>query len=157
MSQSVSTLVATLAVTSLSFISGCEKQPEAATATKPAGTPAADTHDDHDHGEEVNLGTQESGGFTLAVKHDGPITEGSEVPIDLTITKMPAGTTVNAVRFWIGNATAQGSMKAMAALEDDEYHAHVEVPRPLAADARIWVEVEASTGPAVVVSFELKK
>ena len=176
MSRSISVLCAAFAAGSLLLVA-CEKKADPATP-KPTGTTAADTHghehadgaehvdgdkhpagdhDDHEHGEEVNLGSQVSGEFTFTAAHDGPITEGAEVPVDFAITKMPAGTTISSVRVWIGNATGTGSMKAKAELEGDGYHAHVEVPKPIPTDARVWVEVETSTGPAQIVSFEMKK
>lgn len=48
-------------------------------------------------------------------------------------------------------------MKAKAELEHTtNWHTHAEVPNPLPAGAKLWVEIEAEGGAKYVVSFDLK-
>ena len=112
-------------------------------------------HDGHDHGPETKLGEQLVGGFTVVAARDGGITPGSDAPVDVNITGA-AGAKVNAVRLWIGTQDAKGSVKAKAAQEDDRWHAHVEIPKPLPESSKLWVEIEPVGAAKVVVGFELK-
>ena len=63
---------------------------------------------------------------------------------------------VAAVRFWIGAEDAKGSVKAKAELEKDNWHTHAEIPSPMPAGSKLWVEVETDKGERTVVGFELK-
>jgi hypothetical protein len=115
----------------------------------------ADSHDDgHGHGETVQLGEQTVDGMTVKASRDGAITAGKDAAIDVWVT---GGTgKVAAVRFWIGTQDAKGSMKAKAELEKDNWHTHAEVPAPLPAGSKLWVEVELESGSKSVAGFELK-
>jgi hypothetical protein len=46
-------------------------------------------------------------------------------------------------------------MKAKAELEKDNWHTHAEVPDPLPAGSKLWVEVELESGSKSVAGFEL--
>ena len=65
-----------------------------------------------------------------------------------------------AVRFWIGTEDAKGSVKAKADIENpaepNRWHTHAEIPNPLPAGCKLWVEIETDTGEKVVGSFDLK-
>ena len=107
-----------------------------------------------DHGATTTLGEQAAGGFTLKASRDGDLVAGKEAPIDIDV--QGAGK-VAAVRFWIGVEDGAGSMKAKAELEHTtNWHTHAEVPNPLPAGAKLWVEIEAEGGAKYVVSFDLK-
>jgi len=107
-----------------------------------------------DHGATTTLGEQTAGGFTLKASRDGDLVAGKEAPIDIDV--QGAGK-VAAVRFWIGAEDGAGSMKAKAELEHTtNWHTHAEVPSPLPAGAKLWVEIEAEGGAKYVVSFDLK-
>ena len=140
------------------------------TPTKSAATASAkDDHAGHDHaadethaepaaeddhGATTTLGEQAAGGFTLKASRDGDLVAGKEAPIDIDV--QGAGN-VAAVRFWIGAEDGAGSMKAKAELEHTtKWHTHAEVPNPLPAGAKLWVEIEAEGGAKYVVSFDLK-
>jgi hypothetical protein len=160
------TLAPVAAVTSLT---GCEEK-------KPAATPAkADDHG-HDHGPSgehaapkpghggavIALGEQIIGTFTAkATRDEGQIVAGKDAPIDVTITPA-AGATTKAVtvRFWIGTQDAKGSVKARAEIEDpkdpNRWHVHAEIPSPMPAGSKLWVEIEDDKGGTTVGSFELK-
>ena len=105
------------------------------------------------HGLPTQLGEQTVGGYIVKASRDGALAAGGEAPIDVWVS---GGAKVSAVRFWIGSEDAKGSVKAKAAIEDDNWHTHAEVPKPLATDAKLWVEIEAEGGAKVTASFDLK-
>lgn len=163
-------------------LSGCDKPAEPAptkTAAKPQAPSKPDAHDhgsadkhdhgtadkhdhdhaddhdhDHDHGPATALGEQSVGGFGIKVSRDGGVTPGSDAPIDAQVTGGSAK--VAAVRFWIGTEDAKGSVKAKAELEKDNWHTHVEVPKPLPDGSKLWIEIETEKGERVVAGFDLK-
>ena len=153
----------------LSTLNGCEEK-------KPAATPAkADDHG-HDHGPSgehaapkaghggavIALGEQAIGSFNAKVTRDaGEIVAGKDAPIDVTITPT-AGSPLKAtaVRFWIGTQDGKGSVKAKAEVEDPKdptrWHTHTELPNPLPAGSKLWIEIEDDKGGTAVGSFDLK-
>jgi hypothetical protein len=48
-----------------------------------------------------------------------------------------------------------GSLKAKANSHGDHFDGHVEVPEGLAAGAKLWLQVESSTGESEVKSLDL--
>jgi len=118
------------------------------------------SEEDHaDHGAPIELGAATAGGFSLrAARDEGALQAGGDAPIDLWIT---GGTTkVVSVRFWIGTEDARGSMKAKAEIEipaePNHWHTHVEVPEPMPAGSKLWVEIEDDQGGRSVASFDLE-
>lgn len=121
-----------------------------------------DAHGDHghaDHGPAIELGTATIGGWTVrAARDQGEIKPGGDAPIDVWLT---GGTSkIIAVRFWIGVESAAGSIKARAEIETpaepNRWHTHAEVPSPLPAGSRLWVEIESEGQGKQVGSFDLK-
>ena len=108
----------------------------------------------HAHGAVTQLGEQAVGGFTVKASRDGELKPGGDAPIDVWITGGAAK--IAAVRFWIGAEDAAGSVKARADLEKDNWHTHVEVPNPLPAESKLWVEIEAEGGAKTVAGFALR-
>jgi hypothetical protein len=144
-------------------LSGCEKKSEPtkpatseATPTKPAGSHDGHDHDnDHDHGATTQLGEQSAGGFTIKASRDAEIVAGTDAVIDAWVT---GGTDkVVAVRFWIGTQDAKGSVKSKGEFEKDHWHTHAEIPSPLPAGSKLWVEVETNKGEKLVAGFDLKQ
>lgn len=178
--RTVRTLSLILAVPTLAFalsMGACEKKAE--TPAKPSAKKAADSHDGHDHGPGddhgkpdshapghggavIALGEQTVGPFNVkATRDEGAIVAGKDAPIDATVTPAAGGTAkATAVRFWIGTQDAKGSIKAKAEVEDpkdpNRWHVHAEIPNPLPAASKLWVEIESSTGEKHVVGFDLK-
>jgi len=146
-------------------IAGCEKKPEArsTSAPAPAGTGKdahGHGHDDdhaggagHGHGPTTQLGEVTVEGFTVKASRDGGLTPGGDTPVAVWVTG--GSSKVNAVRFWIGTQDAKGSMKAKAELETDSWHTHVEVPKPMPTDSKLWVEIDAEGSEKILASFEL--
>jgi hypothetical protein len=165
-------LVAALSLAPLAAVStltGCEEK-------KPAATPAkADDHG-HDHGPSgehaapkaghggavIALGEQTIGAFSAkATRDEGQIVAGKDAPIDVTVTPTAGATDKPvAVRFWIGTQDAKGSVKAKAEIENPQepnrWHVHAEIPSPIPAGSKLWVEIEDDKGATIVGSFDLK-
>lgn len=159
---------------------GCDRKSESSTPAKPpaggsSGAAAKDDHDhkpgekdDHDHAKEgdkhddhhggpvIELGTMTVNGMSLKASRDaGELKAGGDAPIDLWIDGGLGSAA--AVRFWIGTEDAKGSLKAKAEVEEGKWHTHTEVPDPLPAGSKLWVEVEGKDGKKSIASFELKK
>lgn len=122
----------------------------AETSTAPSsGTP---THG----GETIDLGTQKLGEFNVrASREKGALEPGGEAPVDVWVDG-GTGQGVAAVRLWIGTQDARGSIKAKAEFEHGKWHSHLELPTPMPAEARLWVEIEKSAGERSSGSFDLK-
>lgn len=153
-----------------STLSGCEEK-------KPTATSSAATNaDDHEHGPDgehaapkaghggaiIALGEQTIGSFSArATRDQGQIVAGKDAPIDVTVAPAPGTTAkVIAVRFWIGTEDAKGSVKAKAEIEDpkdpNRWHVHAEIPNPMPAGSKLWVEIEDDKGATSVGGFDLK-
>jgi len=109
------------------------------------------------HGAEaIELGTTKLGELSVRASRDkGEIKAGGDAPIDAWIDG-GVGKGVTAVRFWIGTQDAKGSIKAKAEIEDGKWHTHVEVPDPLPAEGKLWVEVESTGGTKQALGFDLR-
>ncbi len=67
------------------------------------------------------------------------------------------GGEVKAVRIWVGPEDASGVMVVKTEIENDYNHGHVEVPAPVADDAKLWIEIETPTGETLKGSTPLKE
>jgi hypothetical protein len=159
-----------LGVAVLSAGCGDESMTPTGTSTAPAPAPAADSHAHADgsthapdtptpatapaeHGR-MPIGETSQAGLKLVATQDAPVQAGGDGAFDVVIT----GSEPKAVRFWVGTEDGQGSVKARAEEETtDHWHTHVEVPDPLPAGSRFWVEVEPPTGEPFMTSFDLKQ
>ncbi|MBX3384626.1 MAG: hypothetical protein KF864_14070 [Phycisphaeraceae bacterium] len=148
-------------------VPACEKKAEspAKPSANTGGHAAGDGHDhkdgdDHDHrdghghGPRTELGSQSAGGMTIVAAREGGVTPGGEATFDIAVTG-GAGRPA-AVRVWVGTQDGKGSIKGKAEAEGDGWHAHAEVPKPLPAGSKLWVEVETAKGEKHVVGFDLK-
>jgi hypothetical protein len=178
MNRIAHTLSVVLFAASVGSIVGCEEKNKPAAPVKTAGAPTGAAkpdahdhehakgdkhdhadgekhdHDDHGHGDAAELGTATVSGFTVKVMQEGEIAEGKDAAFEISVTGGSAKP--SAVRAWIGAENAQGSVKGKAEVEGDGYHLHVEVPKPIPAAAKLWVEIEGDRGTKVVTSFALK-
>jgi len=167
----------TVVAVSLAVIPACEQKKS--DSQQDTADKAADAHDhgsdgehaDHDEpktstaghgGAIIPLGTSTIGSFNvMATRDEGSIVAGKDAPIDITVTST-AGSTVKAVavRFWIGTEDAKGSVKAKSEVENpaepNRWHTHAEIPNPIPAGSKLWVEIETDNGETVTGSFELK-
>ena len=113
-------------------------------------------------GKVIPLGESVIGSFDVMVTRDvGEIVAGKDAPIDVTVVPV-AGSSVKAVavRFWIGTENAIGSVKAKSEIENpkepNRWHTHADVPNPIPAGSKLWVEIENENGERVLGSFDLK-
>jgi len=154
-------MLATVSLTVAVF--GCEKAQEKPAPNedpKPAGSnspaTAKPTAPPGHGGEVIALGTSKLGAFEVRASRDkGDIKPGGDAPIDVWIDG-GVGKGVATVRFWIGTEDAKGSIKAKAEVEDGKWHTHVEVPSPIPAVSKLWVEIEESAGTKNTASFDLR-
>lgn len=70
--------------------------------------------------------------------------------------KITNGVEFKAVRIWVGPENAGGVMVVKAEVENDYQHGHVEVPAPVPADAKLWIEIENPAGETFKGSTPLK-
>jgi catechol 2,3-dioxygenase-like lactoylglutathione lyase family enzyme len=56
------------------------------------------------------------------------------------------GGEVAAVREWVGPEDASGVVVVKTEIENDYHHGHIDMPDPIPADARLWIEIEAPDG-----------
>ncbi len=139
--------------------SGCGDESTSSTGGPAANTPAgssapaaAPTTGASEHAR-IPIGESSQAGLKLVATMDAPVKPGGEGAFDVVIT----GGKPKAVRFWVGTEDAKGSVKAKAEEETtDNWHTHAEVPDPLPAGSKLWVEVEPPTGETFKASFDLK-
>ncbi len=169
------TLITALSLSSFAAVStltGCKEKPSAPASS---GSAKAEDHG-HDHGPNgehtapkaghggpvIALGEQTIGSFLAkATRDEGMIVAGKDAPIDVTVTPTAdAGVKAVAVRFWIGTQDAKGSVKAKAEIENPQepnrWHVHAEIPNPLPAGSKLWIEIEDDKGGTSVAGFDLK-
>ncbi len=127
----------------------------AANTSSGGSAPAATQEAASGEHRRLPIGETTQGGLKLVATMDAPIkaSGGGEGAFDVVIT----GGKPKAVRFWIGNESGDGSVKAKAEEETtDNWHTHAEVPDPLPPGSKFWVEVEPPTGETFTTSFDLK-
>ena len=109
----------------------------------------------HGHGEKSDLGTTTVAGVKLSVAQMGEVKEGGSAVFEVLLDKSQAKP--KNLRLWVGNTSAEGSVKARAQSTTEEYDVHVEVPKKLTAESQLWVELEPATGKREKTSFDLKR
>jgi hypothetical protein len=149
-------IVICFALTAVCLFTSCKDKTTAPAATGDPKKPAPATG--HHSGKVIELGSATIGPYKVrAARDDGDIKNAADAPIDVWVDGTPK---VETVRFWIGTQDAKGSIKARAAIEfpdqPNHWHTHAEIPKPLPADSRLWVEIEGEKGATSVGSFELK-
>ena len=117
---------------------------------KPDGDMAHDDHDDEDHGEKTDRGTQDAGPAKVSLGLYGKVVPGFEAIMDIDVKDMKP----EAVRVWIGVESAKGSMKSKLD-GDGSYHGHVDVPAKLPEGSAIWIELEAPDGSRHRTSYSI--
>lgn len=103
--------------------------------TAPAGTP--DPYSES--GAQTDLAPLAIGPYNVRALHIGDVGLGH---FNLYIE----GGEPAAVRAWVGDEAATGVLITLAEFEEDHHCAHLEVPQPLPAGAKLWVELETSEG-----------
>ena len=130
----------TVLLSSSFLLAGCGASPSPAPA--PESKPAAEAPAGEVQSAVVQkpIGSAQVGPFTVVATYDEAEFKNGHFNADVT------GGEVAAVRMWVGPEDATGVMVAKAEIEGKYQHAHVEVPDPLPADAKLWIEIETPTG-----------
>jgi hypothetical protein len=112
--------------------------------------------DDHHHGPEHALGTLDIGGFKVAVNQMGDVKPGGEGDFHVKVT---GGTgKVTALRAWVGAQDGKGSSKVTAKMEGEgSFDAEMDVPDPIPAGGKVWIELEVDGGKKAQGSIDFKK
>lgn len=118
----------------------------------PAGKAGGD-HGDHGHGEGGAIGTATIGAWTVTVS--GEIKAGAEAHLDIKLSGSTAK--ASAIRFWVGAQDGKGAMKGKADGAGPEYHAHVDVPNPIPANAKLWIEIDDGKGSKSVGGLTISR
>ncbi len=87
--------------------------------------------------------------YTVKSLHIGEVTKGH---FNLYVE----GGDVAAIRAWVGDESATQVVVTKAEFEVDHHCAHIEVPQPMPATARLWVEIETSEGMRLKGSTEIQ-
>ena len=121
--------------------------------TTHAGHDGEMAHDDHDHGEEVDLDPAAIDDMTveLAQSHGG-IAPGKEGHLVVKLPYTDNGQTI--VRAWLGteDRTLSYVGKGEYAPSHDDYDIHAMAPDPLPENTMWWIEIEKPDGTKVVGS-----
>lgn len=135
------------------LLAACGAGNPAGGAPGAAPHPHGDDHHDaghdesaHEHAERIPLGEVTLGEHTIAVYQVAAVEPGKEGDFDLDF---PAGKALpEAVRGWIGLASAQGSLRMRFEKETAaRLHGHPEAPEPMPEGSALWLEVDGATGP----------
>jgi hypothetical protein len=162
-----------LTLIALAALAGCDKStPDAEPAESAVETPAAEpeaaneapvvatetpmaaTEDEaegqfSEGGDQTKLAPIALDPFTVDSLHIGELSKGH---FNLYIK----GGEPAIVRAWIGDEAATNVFIAKAEFEVDHHCAHIEVPSPLPADAKLWVEIETADGTSLKGSTEVQ-
>lgn len=111
--------------------------------------------DEHDHGEEVSLGTTMVGDWEIeAWQGHGELEPGKEMHLVVKLPFEDDGAT--SVRAWIGTENRLASIvgRGEYAPSHDDYDLHAEAPSPLPDGAKWWIEIERPDGTTAVGSID---
>lgn len=122
-------------------------------AAAPANATPAPHAGHGDEGPENKLGSADIAGVKVDASQMGDVKAGAEGVFEV---KLAGGATPTAIRMWVGTADGKDAVKAVAEKEEDHFHCHVEVPKTLAAEAMLCVELEIA-GARTVGTFKLKR
>jgi hypothetical protein len=103
-----------------------------------------------------SLGTQQVGPYSVTVTQQSDFKPGGKTKFFIKPEGGQGEPT--AVRAWYGVESAEGSLKGKAGFDaaDGDYDAVVEIPATPAADAKLWVEIEAA-GAKSTAGFAVPK
>jgi hypothetical protein len=128
-------------------LAGCSGEPKstesAMSPAQQATAPAADTI------PMTNLQPTKIGPYEVQAMYEEKLSDGH---FNVRVT----GGEVAALREWVGPEDASGVMVVKTEIENDYHHGHVEMPDPIPADARLWIEIESPHGERHKGSVPLK-
>lgn len=140
---------------------GSESEQENGPSNTSGGSSETETaggmEDDHDHGEEVALGTATVGDFEVeAFQGHGETEPGKEMHLVVKLPYNDSG--ASEVRAWIGTEDRFASVvgKGDYAASHDDYDIHAVAPDPLPEGAAWWIEITQPDGTTHVGSIDLR-
>lgn len=152
-----------MAISGLTFV-GCDQQQPP--AEREAAAPAAQDHDEgdeHDHdgesdggmhgGPKHELESEDVGPYAVRVTQVGEVEAGGPATFEIVLDDEAANP--EAVRAWVGNEQAIGSVKVRAVDRGAFFDADLQVPEPMREDSRLWVEIQENDGQRHTGSFGL--
>lgn len=108
-------------------------------ATEPAGVVHLEGEVSEENLPKTNLEALTIGNYEVQPFYAGELSQG-------LINVRVSGEEVGVVRVWVGPEDASGVMVVKAELEGDHYCGTMEMPDPIPADARLWIEIETPAG-----------
>ena len=133
-------------------LTGCDNSSH--THTNGSSTVEAD-HDDsgHSHGGNAHdLGTVEIGGSELSVSMSGSVSPNTQLHVDVTHAGGPIPVEI---RLWVGVKSGEGSLKSKADGNGGHWHGHVECPKSIDSDTKLWIEAESTDGTRTAKALPL--
>jgi hypothetical protein len=119
------------------------------TDAEPLPAAAAEVEGFAESGNQTQLAPILLAPYTVKALHIGEVTKGH---FNLYVE----GGELAAIRAWVGDESANQVMVTKAEFEVDHHCAHIEVPQPLPATARLWVEIETMEGVRLKGSTEIQ-
>ncbi len=135
-----------MSIFAIGLLMGCGGESKQAASSEPITAGTAVTK------YEIPMTTLESlklGPYLVEPMYEEELSDGH---FNIRIT----GGEVAAVREWVGPEDASGVMVVKTEIENDYHHGHVEMPNPIPADARLWIEIETPAGERLKGSVSLK-
>lgn len=129
------------------FVVACTKESEPAPAR--SGQEQAATAESDEETPMTKLQPVKIGNYDVQPLYEEELSDGH---FNLRIT----GGEVAAVREWVGPEDASGVVVVKTIIENDYQHGHVEMPNPIPAGARLWIEIETPTGEKLKGSVPLQ-
>lgn len=136
-----------LLVALIAGISGCGGEKTPVPAEEPESAHIEDA-DSEENLPKTNLAALKIGDYDVQPFYAGELHQGH-------INVRVAGPEVGVVRVWVGSEDASGVMVVKAELEGDHYCGDMEMPQPIPANARLWMEIESPAGERLKGSVPL--
>lgn len=128
-------------------LTGCSGESPETETEGAAAAPAEAPEPDYEI-PMTNMGAVTIGPYHVQPMYEEELSDGH---FNLRIT----GPEFAAVREWVGPEDASGVMVIKTVVENDYQHGHVEIPDPIPADAKLWIEIETPEGEKLKGSVPL--
>ena len=137
-----------IAIVLASGVMACTQPDEPAEETEASSVTAAPTEAAEE--QVTELAPITIGPYEVSGDYEGPLADGH---FNLHVT----GPEFAAIRQWVGPEDASGVLVSKAEVMPDHIHAGVEMPDPIPAGARFWIEIETPEGERLKGSMPLEQ
>ena len=150
-------LTRTLTITTAAcafMLTGCDNSSH----THSNGSSTAEANNDdsgHSHGHggiTHDLGVVVIEGSELLVSMSGSVEPNSQLHVDVTHAGGPIPVEI---RLWVGVKSGEGSLKSKADGNGGHWHGHVECPKSIDSDTKLWIEAESTDGTRTAKALPL--